>query len=361
LFRDELPRDEPAPPPEPVTESWLKIRRRQPPKNRAKARERTAMLATAIVLSCLGAGIVLVGLTAAQVADGKVGSLSAAAVVGVLTAVFVHRALGNRWGTAASAGVVTGVAVLSHIPEVAWPSWWPQLLAGFSIAIAGSVAILLTLPVRRLTGLPGEYAVAVLVATSGGGAATMCLRGEALQPTTAGISIVAALALALMAASGARTKLAEERPTVGQVMYEWAFLFGVLIAAGALAVILILRGSSFVGELFGGIRPLIVLPLAALGPGVVARAWTPSAWWACAAASIGASGVAIAVVAMASGEGFPTGISVAWSAILAALIGLALTVVIALSVNRMMRSTNPRAKQPVRRTIAEPGRLSVIV
>jgi hypothetical protein len=362
LFRDEPHREEPAPS-SPDTESWPRLRseRRRPPKSRAKERESGSRLATAIVLSSLGFGIILVGLTAAQVADGKVGSLSGAAVVGVLTAVFVRRALGMRWGTAASVGVVTGIAVLSHIPEVAWPPWWPQMLAGYSIAIAGSVAILLTLPVRRMTGLPGEYAVAVLVATSGGGAAAMCLRGETLQPTTAGISIVAGLALALMASSGARTKLSEQRPSVGDVMYEWAFLFGVLIAAGALAVILILRGSSFVGELAGGVRPLIALPLAALGPGVVARAWTPSAWWACAGASIGACGVAIAVVALASGEGLPMGVSVAWSAILAALAGLALTVGLALSVNRMMQSTNPRAKRPVRRTIAEPGRLSVIV
>lgn len=313
-----------------------------------------------IVVAGLGLGLLLSVATLLGWTDGPVMGFGAAVVLGVLTAVAFRRGTSAGWLVCAVLGGLAAALAMSRIADLGWPDWWSQALAAYALAVAGADAILLTRPVRRLSELPTEYGISVLVALAGAGVAAVCLDGTRLGAGAAGTAVVVGLGLALIAATRARTRLNDTPISAGLRVYFALFVTAVLVGVAATAVIVVHRDTPLSSELVAGVRPLIVLPLALLGPGLVVRTWTPVGWWLSAVGSVGAVGVAITFGAEGTAGGrLDAALSMAVSAVVGAIVGAVLTIVVALVVSSMMRSAAPD-RRPVRRTVVEPDRLSAL-
>src|SRR5690606_23866765 len=225
-------------------------------------------IATVAVTTGVVLGLALAAFPVLGHASGTPGLAGGSIVSGVFTAVVLRRGFGFTWKDATVAGGVAAGVLFGSATGPGWPPGWPQALAGYTLAVAGGASVLLTVPVRRLSGLPVEYGVVVAVALAGGGAAAAFLDGEALTTGAAGAALVAALGLALGGAARARIRLTTHTPTAGEQVFFGLVVAGVLVAVAATGVIIVERGHTLSDELSAGLRPLIVFPLAVLGPGV---------------------------------------------------------------------------------------------
>lgn len=309
----------------------------------------------AIVISaCLVLGVLLAVLDVILRPDGRAsatwfGSLGAGIVAGVLTALIARRVFNTPWSIAAgSGGALGGVVVLGAFG----PDWLVYLVMGYVAVAAGTVAVLLTRPVRGLAVLVIEYGIAFGVSVCGAAAVSGALGGSELTVGVAGAAVVATLAAALFLTTRIRNRRTDREETTGDRIFVLAFILAALVAAGSAAVILASGGWTW-AQTSVGVTVLISLSLALLGVGAVVRSWTPSGWWVSAPAALGTSAVVVAAGAggMRSRGAAVLGVSIGFVA------GVALTVLVAALIGMLVR-TNRRRPENIWRGAEEPGRLA---
>src|SRR5690606_38611611 len=122
-----------------------------------------ATIATVAVTTGVVLGLALAAFPVLGHASGTPGLAGGAIVSGVFTAVVLRRGFGFTWKDATVAGGVAAGVLFGSATGPGWPPGWPQALAGYTLAVAGGASVLLTVPVRRLSGLPVEYGVVVAV------------------------------------------------------------------------------------------------------------------------------------------------------------------------------------------------------
>jgi hypothetical protein len=308
-----------------------------------------------IGLGVLLAAAAVLGLTGREGPFQLAGLAVAAVVVAILTAVAVRRGIGGDWRISAVLGVVAGLAVAGRDFG---PAWLQPLLVVYAATIGGLAAVLLTRPVRKLTGLVVEYGIAILCAAAGAGAVGGILSGAAMSRTVRAAAVTASISVALLIAVGVRTRLTERKTTTGEFVFIGLFVAAVIVAAAAIGVITGDSTPSMLSRLLDGIWGgilLIALPFALLGVGTVVRVWTPAGWWICAPAVTGTAMVA----AVVGSDGAIAVGPVALGVLGGCLAGFVLTVITALLVGMRMRSPSQRGKR-IWRDHDEPARLAAI-
>lgn len=307
------------------------------------------LVSAGLVLGALLSIIDVLVRTDDQVSASLLGALGAGIVAGVLTAVIARRVFAVAWPVAAIAGGALGVLVVAG---VFGPDWLVYLVMSYAVVAAGTVAVLLTRPVRGLAVLVIEYAIAFGISVCGATAVSGALGGSELSTGVAGTAVVATLAAALLLTTWIRSRLTEREETTGDHVFVGVFILAVLVAATSAAVILASGGWSW-AQTSIGVTVLIALSLALLGVGAVVRSWTPSGWWVSAPAALGAAAVAVAAGAggMRSRGAAVLGVTIGFVA------GIALTVVVAALIGMLVRTHRTRPEN-IWRGADEPGRLA---